>query len=107
MQSGRLDQQLDLLKPVQTNNLGQLETTFVSQGIVWGHVISERGREAIEASRQNAFEIVRVCIRHRSDVDTSWQFMWDDKTFGIERVDRSHRRSRGELWLTARAVGKL
>lgn len=104
MQIGRLEHQILFQKPTSQNKSGQISTVWVDDGTVWATVTSQRGDEAFEAARTNASETVRVLMRYRPDIDTTFRFVWEGQTYYVTLVDRSKRRQ-GELWLTAQLTG--
>lgn len=103
---GRLDQQIEIFSHAETNNGGALTPVYTSQGIVWAHVISQRGSEALESARVNAKETLRIMMRYRADVTNKWRITWNGQSYNIINTDRSQHRA-GELWVTAQVVGAL
>lgn len=101
---GKLDQRIKLQSLTQVNNSGSLTETYTDVKTVWGHVISAKGTEAMQAARENARRTIRVKIRYRDDVDIKWRFVWKDEDYNIREVDRTERRN-GWLWLTGEVVG--
>ena len=106
IQSGELDQRIILQSPTQTNQHGAVTKAWVTVASVWAKVISQRGDEAFQAARDNASETLRILVRYRDDVQTSWRLQWYGQDYNISSVDRSQRRD-GKLWLTAKVVGAL
>lgn len=104
MQSGKLDQQVTLQEPTETNVDGDLTLTYGAAISVWAHVISQRGNEAFEAARTNARNTIRVAIRYRSDVTSKWRVNWNSQAYNITNLDASEKRN-GMLWLTAELSG--
>lgn len=104
MQIGGMDQRIILQSLNETNVQGSLRESWVTVATVWAMVISQRGAEAFEAARVNARETIRIKLRYRTDINAKWRIGWNGQQYGITNVDRSHRR-KGELWLTAQAVG--
>lgn len=100
MRVGDLDQQIQLQQNTQVNDAGDLQSQWTTTATVWGKVISQRGSEAFQASRNNATEAIRVQMRYRADVTTDWRLIWQGQNYNITAVDRSQRRL-GELWVTA------
>jgi SPP1 family predicted phage head-tail adaptor len=104
MQSGKLDQVVTLYSPVNSRSgLGDDILTFVSEGDDWADVISVRGEESFVAARMDARRMIKVKLRFRDDIETTWRVRWDGQDYDIKDVDRSERR-KGELWLMAQAV---
>lgn len=105
MSAGKLDQLIQLQRPVDENTGGNLDLTYDDVGDpVWAEVISQRGSEAFEAARVNARETVRVRVRFRPDIDVDWRIVWDEQAYSIKSCDRSQRRA-GWLWFTAEISG--
>lgn len=104
MQAGKLDQKIELYSKAQVNSFGSVTEAWTLVAEVWGHVISQRGNEAFEAARTNAKETIRVKLRYRADVETTWRVRWFGQDYAIFAVDRSMQR-KGELWVTAMAIG--
>lgn len=93
-------------QPTETNSYGSLTVSYATVRTVWAKVISERGQEALQAARINAKENIRVGMRYEDDVLVTWRIQWQGNSYNIIAVDRSMRQ-KGELWLTAQAVGAL
>ena len=106
METGRLDQRITLQQRQETTVSGRLNSGYMTVATVWGHVLSQRGNEALEAARVNARDNIRVCLRFRADVDATWRIEWNGQPYNIVNVDRSNRRL-GWLWLTAQAKGAV
>jgi SPP1 family predicted phage head-tail adaptor len=104
MQIGKLDQVIGLESPIETNTRGQVVKSFITQGDVWGYVISQKGSEAFEAARLNASSTIRVQIRYRTDITTEWRVDWQGSKYYIESLDKTARRD-GYLWFTAKIMG--
>lgn len=103
---GNLDQRIILQSLTETaGDGGQLTQAWTTISTVWGHVISVRGQEALEAARLNAKETIRIKIRYRDDITTAWRVQWQSQNYSVQAIDRSERRT-GFLWVTAQAVGK-
>ena len=106
IQAGELTERLELQALRETNTHGEATQTYYTVDTVWGRVIAERGQEAFEAARTTAKAQIRVQIRYRDDVDTTWRVRWFGQAYGISYVDRSARAD-GALWLTAQVVGAV
>lgn len=104
MQTGKLDERIELLSLTEVNSGGELTRTYVSQGTVFAHVKTQHGWEAMEAARTNARQTIRVLLRYRADVDIKWKIIWESQEYNITAIDRSMKRD-GELWLTCQVVG--
>lgn len=104
MEAGRLNMRVLLQAPTQTVINGEVISSYSDVMTVWAYIKSEWGKEAFESARNEAREIIRICIRWRSDITTDWRLVWMGKTFSISRVDITMKQ-KGELWLTAMAKG--
>lgn len=103
MRIGKLDQRVIFAALVETNDGGSLVQSWPVSSPpdeVWAEVISERGTESFQAARVNARETIRVRVRYRADVQTSWRLTWNDRNYDVKYIDEADRR-KGDLWLTA------
>lgn len=101
MRIGRLDQRVTLVRIVETRDeAGGPASSETDVATVWARVISQKGDEALKAAQQTASRTIRVGLRWREDVETSWLLRWNGDDYDIVDVDRSLRRA-SELWLTA------
>lgn len=100
MQSGKLDQRVELQELDETNTGGALSQEYTPVATVAARVVFQRGDDTFEAAKVNAQAVIRVLIRYRSDVTTKWRISWQGQAYKIAAVDPSKRRD-GELWLTA------
>ena len=104
MQIGKLDQLINIQTLVETNVSGEVQRSYTSLATdVPAHVVSSKGKEAIEGARMNARDMIRVMLRFRDDITTRDMIQWEGQNYNIHAVDRTQRRI-GELWLTAEAV---
>lgn len=94
------NQKIALESKVVVNDHGETTSTWTPQGFEWAEILTARGSEAIASAKENAREIIRLRIRHRVDVDTTWRVKWNDQFYYVQAVDRSMSRM-GELWITA------
>lgn len=106
MQTGKLDQVIELQSPVDSNTTGEIKKVYVPAATVWGEVIQPRGSAAFEAARMNARETIRVRLRYRYDVTTKWRLVWEGQHYNILQRDHSDRR-KGYLWITCEVVGAV
>lgn len=110
MDSGKLDQLVYLEYQQETNNSGSLVTTWVDASgdsppsPVWARVLSQKGNEAFESARQSSRQLIRVQLRWRDDVQSTWRVTWEGQSYNIIDMDRTQRRQ-GWLWLTCESVG--
>lgn len=103
MQAGKMKDRLIFQVPVEVNTSGSVVNTYATASppdMVFAKVNSQRGDEAFEASRVNARKTIRVCIHYRSDILSTWRFLWNGEAYNIKHVDQSNRVD-GETWLTA------
>lgn len=105
MRIGRLDQRVTLLELVEgVDEFGAPIEEWVEQGTVSADVIAQRGDESFEAARTEATRLIKVLMRFRDDVTTTWRLQWRGEAYDIVDVDRAERR-KGELWLMGRLRG--
>ena len=110
MNAGLLDELVYLESPTETNNSGEVTTAWAdgsgeSPAVPdFAMVITEKGNEAFESARRNSDQTIRVKIRYRDDVKTTWRCKWEDQYYYLQSVDRSERRE-GYLWFTAKNTG--
>lgn len=97
------DERITLETQSEVNILGNVEITFTELGAVWAGIKSQKGNEALEASRINATDTIRVCIKYRDDIGTKDRFLWRDNYYNITAIDKTDRR-KGDLWITAQAT---
>lgn len=102
MRGGKLDDRVVLYATVETRDAaGGPVKQPVQPGIaVWADVISLKGDKSFEAAQQMAKRTVKVQLRWRADVTSSWLVEWGGDLYDIVDIDRSLAR-KGELWLTA------
>ncbi len=99
MQIGQLEHRITLQSLVKTKDAGDVKESYVDVVTVPARVITQRGAEAFTAARLQAIENVRVLMRYRDDVKTTWRFKWNGQFYNVTAVDRSKQRQ-GELWIT-------
>lgn len=112
MDAGNRDQPVFFEQPTKTNVGGEMTITWADASGTspptpdWAKVLSEKGSEAFESARQNAKETIRLMVLYRDDVKTTWRVKFNDVYYYIKYVDHTMRR-KGELWITAEALGAL
>ena len=100
--SGMLDQRITLRKPASsTDGFNNPEKTFADVETVWGQVEQGGGREFYAAETPKNEKRIRVKIRWRTDIDTTWRFVWNGRTFRIVDIDEIIRRKGLVLYGTA------
>ncbi len=102
----KLNQKITFSSKTTTNDHGAKVVTWTGQGSEWAEVVTAHGSEAISAAKQDAKETIRVRIRYRADIKTTWRMQWNAQYYYLESVDRSANRD-GELWFTAVATEVL
>ena len=106
MQIGRMDEVITLQSLVELNTSGEHIVSYSDVLDVFGYVKTSKGSSALEAARENASEVIRVLIRYRDDVISTWRIRWNGQSYNILAIDRSNRRE-GELWITCELVGAI
>lgn len=77
MNPGELDQRVTLQsRSVVKDAYGQDTITWTTVAIVWAQVQALRGREFFAAAQVQQEQTVKVRIRYRSDVLTTWRLVW-------------------------------
>lgn len=97
---GSQNQKVTFESKVVTNDHGETTSNWTAQGSEWAEILTARGNEALASAKENASEVIRLRIRYRADVETSWRLTWNGQMYYVQAVDRSMSRV-GELWITA------
>jgi SPP1 family predicted phage head-tail adaptor len=101
MRIGGLDQRVTLYSVTQDRDeAGGLVDTPAQVATVWAAVTPQKGDESFKAAQQQAARTIKLKLRYRADVETSWLVEWNGDRYDIVDVDRAQRRD-GELWLMA------
>lgn len=101
MRIGNLDDRVALYSVAQAKDAaGAIVDTPTPVATVWAEVIPQRGDESFKAAQQQAARTIKIKLRYRADVETSWLAEWNGDQYDIVDVDRAQRRD-GELWLMA------
>jgi len=101
MQIGTLDKKIYFQPLIEINNGGELEQSWdETNPFTWAEVLTQRGAESFLAARTSANETIRVRVRFRDDIDSTWRVKWNDRFYYITNVDDSDKRD-GWLWFTA------
>lgn len=106
MQTGKLDQTIELQSNSNINDGGQLVESYTTYATVSAYVITQKGGEAIKSAQLSATQVLRVLIRYRADTNVKDRFIWEGQNYEITDIDRTSRRS-GELWFTAQSIGAI
>jgi SPP1 family predicted phage head-tail adaptor len=87
MNAGVLDQRVTLQsRTVVKDAYGQDTITWTTVAIVWAQVQALRGREFFAAAQVQQEQTVKVRIRYRSDVLTTWRLVWKGVNHDITGV---------------------
>jgi len=106
MGAGQLDDFIYIESPTNTKDFGVPKKSWSDLSGTspatpfFSDVLTAKGSEAIQSSRLQNEQTIRVKIRYRDDVKTSWRVKWQDQYYYIQHIDRSARRD-GYLWFTA------
>lgn len=99
---GRLDRRISLRSPLQSKSAtGAVTNSWVDAGSVWASWLPQSGREfaAAQARHSEATGVFR--IRHRTDIDPTWQIVNGDDLFGVVAVMEVGRREYIDLIVKA------
>lgn len=87
MNAGTMDQRVTLQQRTQTQNaLGEDVGTWTDVATVWAKVEPLRGREYFASSQMQSAVEVKISIRHRADVETTWRVVWRGQPHEIVSV---------------------
>lgn len=87
MNPGEFDQRVTLQsRSVVKDAYGQDTITWTTVAIVWAQVQALRGREFFAAAQVQQEQTVKVRIRYRSDVLTTWRLVWKGVNHDITGV---------------------
>lgn len=103
MQTGKLKERVLLQSLSVTNNSGEVVKTYADVKEVWAEVISQKGAEAFQAAQNNSSETIKVRLRYRDDIRTTWRLSWLDNIYQIKAIDRTAKQD-GFLWVIAECV---
>ena len=79
-----LDQRITLQQPAGGQDaLGNATDAWVTVGTVWARVQPLRGREFFAAGQMQAAAELRMVIRWRADVLTTWRVLWNGQAHEI------------------------
>lgn len=95
MRAGRLRHRLALQSKTETRNAyGEAVVGWTVEDTVWGAIEPLSGREYFAQDQVQSEVRVRVVIRYRSDIDTSWRVVNDGKYYDIVDVINENNRDR-------------
>ena len=87
MKPGMLDQRVTLQsRSVVKDGFGQDVITWVDVATVWAQCHALRGREFFAAAQVQQEQTVKVRIRYRADVSTTWRLLWQGRPHDITGV---------------------
>jgi SPP1 family predicted phage head-tail adaptor len=104
--AGRLRFQVNIQKPVETQNaFGEPEVSWsdVATGI-WASIEPLKGREFFAAKQINAEIEARVVMRYRSDVKTKYRIMHGENEYYIDTVINVGERNRELQLMCTRSI---
>jgi SPP1 family predicted phage head-tail adaptor len=97
MMSGRLDRKITLQKPTTSRDAyGGQATSWTDEATVWAQVQQQSGRELFAAGKLAEVDAL-FKIRYRSDVDETWQVVYDGRTYDIQSVKELGRKDGLEI----------
>lgn len=98
MEAGRLDTRIALERPSRTYGPDGGEVVdWERVGEVWATVVPVSGRERLNAPQVMPEEAIRIHIRYRSDVETSWRVLHEGVPWDITGIARYRREGRVEM----------
>lgn len=104
MQAGRLNRRITLQKQSSVRDTtGQSKITWTDIATVWAAILPLRGREFFEAERLNSEISVRILIRYRPDVSSTWRVKYGARMFDVREIINPED-SRVELQLMCREL---
>lgn len=95
MNLGKLDHRLTLQRaagPAPDDFNAAPAVGFVAVAEVWAQVEYPQGNEATDAAQLQTVQQVRLRIRYRADVETTWRVLLDGKTYQLTAVAEIPRR---------------
>lgn len=103
MRAGSLDERVTLQQPVTVrDSYGQETVTWQAVATVWAGVQALRGREYFAAAAVQRELTVKVRLRYRADVVSTWRLVHRGTAYNIEAVIPVGRREWLELMCNAR-----
>ncbi len=94
----KLDQRVLLSVPTEaTNTHGESVETFADYLTVWARVDAMGGGETFIAMRTDTSARIRVWIRYREEVDTTYRVTWRDVAYNVSDILQHGRRQFLEL----------
>ena len=94
MRAGRLDCWVQLKHPVETlDGYGDPVKTWALADAAWAGIEPLKGREFFEAQQVNAELTVRVVLRYRTDVASTWRVEHEGHTYEVTAPPLHNRRN--------------
>lgn len=90
MPAGPLNQRVAFTRPTRTDDgAGGVDIASVLQFTVWGQLIPERGKEALEAGRVQSSSMATIRVRSSSltrQIDTDWTAVIAGASYQIRSI---------------------
>lgn len=85
--AGQMDQRVTLQqRAAGQNTLGEVVGTWTDVATVWAKVEPLRGREYFASGQMQTAVEVRITIRARADVRTTWRVLWRGQAHEVVSV---------------------
>lgn len=85
--AGQMDQRVTLQQRASGQNaLGEVVGSWVDVDTVWAKVEPLRGREYFASGAMQTAVEVRITIRRRADVSTTWRVLWRGQAHEVVSV---------------------
>lgn len=95
MRSGRLRHRLTLQSKTTTQDAyGAAVVSWVDQGTVWGAIEPLSGKEYFAQEQVQSEARVRIVMRYKSGINTTWRVKHDGLYYDIEEVINHDLRNR-------------
>lgn len=98
--AGLLRRRVTLQRPVEAqDSYGQSVVTWAAVDTVWASAEPLQGRELFTAQAVHAKLTMRFVLRYRSDVESSWRVVYQDRPYDLvqDPIDVGDRRAYLEL----------
>lgn len=73
-------------RSVAKDAYGQDTITWIDVATVWARVRAVSGREFFAAAQVQQEQTVKVLVRYRTDVQTTWRMVWQTRAHDITGV---------------------
>lgn len=85
--AARLNRRIVIRAPQRTpDTAGGYALSWSTHATLWARVEERRGKEKLETGKDRAEQRYRFTIRHRSDLDTGMQVLWNGLQMDIESL---------------------